>query len=104
MEVPTEEVGVTLAEVFQAGHRVATIQGTPRYVVFCPAPPAPAGYWLVQAKAMPAVVYSKQVAVKDLAGSLGATDMQASHWTPDATHCWCPACSDSRKMFETQSD
>ena len=95
---------MTLGEVFAEGHKVATIQGSPRYVVFCPAPPAPAGYWLVGRRALPAVVYAQQVTPKDLAGSLGATDMVASHWIPDSSHCWCPACSDGRKLLETHTD
>ncbi len=95
---------MTLAEVFAEGHHVATSRGTSRYVVQCPAPPAPNGWWLIRPDAVPAVMYRRQVTPKDLGGSLGVSDLQGGRWVADADHCWCPECSASRKMLETHED
>ncbi len=95
---------MNLAEVFAQGHTVATSRGAIRYVVQCPNPPAPNGWWLIRPEAMPAVVYRRRVQGKDLAGGLSATDLQRATWVVDVMHCWCPECTETRKLSETHGD
>lgn len=93
-----------LGEIFNSGHTVAHCRGPRRVVVRCPNPPAPEGWWVVREAALPAVVYRKDIATPDLGGTLGAVDMQATHWEIDREHCWCPNCVESRRFLETHDE
>lgn len=94
-------VGVTLEEVFKAGHSMALIRNPLRRAVEIRQPTEQAGFWLVPPPVAVAGLAKKAIDPDDLEKQVDPRDVKSDDWGVDYAHCWCKRCSESRRLSQT---
>lgn len=96
--------GVTLDEVFKAGHSMALIRNPLRRAVEIREPAEAKGFWLVPAPVAVAALAKKTVDPDDLDQRVDAKTAASDDWSVDYSHCWCKRCSESRRLSQTSDN
>lgn len=94
---------MTLDEVFTAGHSVALSRNPLRRAVRIEQPPDKAGIWVVSPGSVPALPAKKRVDAGDLVSKVEG-QAREGEWGVDFAHCWCAACTESRRLSQTACD